>query len=86
MPDGIYFNALKIEPDQLAMEMNDMIRNRMSYYDMFRWHNYYKYHDPLSRPTTSGVCHLCAKLNDRRRKKEKTVYKNITKWFIDGKD
>lgn len=86
MPDGIYLDALELGPAILARKIRDIIRNRKSYNDMFRWHSYYSYHNPLDHPDTSGICAFCALLNDKQQRKEITVYKNIIKWFNDRKD
>lgn len=86
MPDEIYLDALELGPANLASKISDLIRDRKSYNDMFRWHNYYSYHNPLDEPNTSGICAFCALLNDEKRRNETTVYKNIVKWFNDRKD
>lgn len=66
--------------------MDDIINIRPSYYDMFKWHNYYSYYDSLAFPETSGVCELCALLNNKLRREERKTYRNIVKWFNDRKD
>lgn len=86
MPDGIYLDALELGPAKLARKISDIIRKRKSYNDMFRWHNYYSYHNPLDEPNASGICEVCALLNDKQQRKERTVYRNIVKWFNDRKD
>lgn len=85
MPDGIYLDALELGPTKLAKEMNNIINVRHSYYDMFKWHNYYSYYDPLAFPETSGICELCALLNNEQQDKRK-MHNNIVKWFNDRKD
>lgn len=86
MPDGVYLNALELGPAKLAKEINNIINSRASYYDMFKWHTYYSYYDPLAFPETNGVCELCAFLNSDQRRDERKMYKNIVKWFNDRKD
>lgn len=86
MPKGIYLDALELGPVNLARTMCEIIRKRQSYNDMFRWHNHYSYHDSLNEPNAGGLCTFCATLNDKPRRKQLTVYKNIVKWFNDRKD
>lgn len=86
MPDGIYLDALEMGPAKLAKTMNDIINDRRSYEDMFRWHGYYSYHDPSESPDTNTFCAFCAALNDKQRQNETKIYKNIVKWFNERKD
>lgn len=85
MPQGIYLDALELGPVKLARKVCDIISMRQYYYNMFRWHNYYSYHNPL-HDRANGVCAFCALLNDQQRREEEKVYKNIVKWFNDRKD
>lgn len=86
MPDGIYLDALELGLTKLAKKMNDIMNFPPSYYDMFKWHNYYSYDDPQAFPETNGVCELCALLNNDQQREDKKIYKNIVKWFNDRKD
>lgn len=86
MPDGVYLDALELGPAKLAKKIHNIINSRDSYYDMFKWHTYYSYYDPLAFPETNGVCELCAFLNSDQRRDERKMYKNIVKWFNDRKD
>lgn len=86
MPHGIYLNALEMDPGKLAQEMIKLVKNTKAYENMFRWHNYYTYHDPRDSPDTNTFCAFCAILNDKQRKNEVKVYKNIVKWFNERKD
>lgn len=86
MPNGMYLNALELGPTKLGKEMHKIISNKESYYDMFKWHRYYSFHNPLRNPETNGVCELCAKLNDEYERDKLSAYSNIVKWFNDRKD
>lgn len=81
MPDGIYLNALELGPENLAKKMFEIISDRTAYHNMFKWHEYYIYQDPLKSPDTNGFCAFCALLNYNWKRKQRKVYKNIVKWL-----
>lgn len=81
MPHGIYLDALKLGVEKLAKEMNDIINDPPRYYDFFKWHNYYSFHDTADNDYRESVCSLCAFLNSDSRMYKRTVYKNIKFWW-----
>lgn len=68
------------------MEMNDIINDPPRYYDFFRWHGYYTFHDTGDDNYTYTVCELCAFLNNAIQQRNKTVrvYNNIGDWWNAG--
>lgn len=86
MPDGIYLDALELSPAELAQKINDILKDENSYYDMFKWHNHYRFIDPLDSPDTNSICTLCTLLNDKNKSNEIKVYDNIVKWFNERLD
>ncbi|KAJ8729960.1 hypothetical protein PYW07_016998 [Mythimna separata] len=50
MPDGIYLNARTVTEKELVKKMVDIINNKEKYYDFFRWHNHYSYHNMDEAP------------------------------------
>lgn len=82
LPNGIYLNALELGVDGLAKEMYDIIKDSQRYYDFFKWHGYYTFHDTGADGYRESVCAFCALLNDKPKIYNKThVYKNITGWW-----
>lgn len=81
MPDGIYLNAKALGVEEVAEQMNDLIHNPPRYYDFFKWHSYYSFHDTDDDQYRNAVCGLCALLNNRTRRVQRTVYTNITEWW-----
>lgn len=81
MPDGIYLNARNLGISKLAKEINDIIYNRSRYYEFFKWHNYYSYHDTTKDDYSNTFCGLCALLNRKTVKSESTVNKYISGWW-----
>lgn len=78
MPKGIYIDALGLKPRELAKQMKDIIIDKERYYDFFRWHGYYSFHDPADDLYHDAICGLCALLNDKTRQR---VYTHITNWW-----
>lgn len=81
MPDGIYLNAKTQEVEEVAEQMNDIIHNPQKYYDLFKWHSYYSFHDTDDDQYRDAVCGFCALLNNRTLKAQRKVYTNITEWW-----
>lgn len=81
MPDGIYLNALTLGVKGLAKEMNDIILNPQRYYDFFKWHRYYTFHQTADDEYHFQVCGLCAMLNNKTRREQRTVHRYITEWW-----
>lgn len=85
MPDGMYLNAMNYGVEQLAKEINEIIRNPQRYFDFFKWINYYSFHTSEEDDYYDAVCGMCALLNNRTRKNLSTVYDHITKWWNEPK-
>lgn len=81
MPDGSYINAFELGACQLAKEMNDIINTPSRYYDYHRWHGHYSFHNPTEDEYRDTICSLCAILNNKTRRSQRTTYKRITKWW-----
>lgn len=81
MPDGIYLDANALGPRELAKKINDAVRNKKIYYEYFKWHRYYGFHDATESPDTDKICTFCAVLNNSSRRMEKTIVKNFAKWW-----
>lgn len=84
MPTGIYLNAVNNSVQDLAKEINDIIHNSQRYYDFFKWHRYYSFHSSDEDNYYNPVCGLCALLNNRTRRNQRTVYKHMTTWWNEG--
>lgn len=78
MPKEIYIDARESGARELAKQMIDIINDKERYYDFFRWHGYYSFHDPADNLYDDTVCGLCALLNDQTRQR---VYTHITDWW-----
>lgn len=85
MPDGIYLNANLIGEEEMARKMNDLIHNKEVYYDYFKWHTYYSYHDVTESADTDRVCALCAFLNNVTIRNQRRVYTHISQWWNEDK-
>lgn len=83
MPDGMYLNAFKLGPQEVARIMNDAIRDKKKYYDFFKWHRYYKFHEPSENADSDEICAFCAFLNDKQQIQKSTVYTHITNFWMD---
>lgn len=81
LPDGIYLDACALGPEALAREMNDAIQNKQKYLNFFKWHKHYTFHNPIEKADTSGVCELCAMLNNEKRRNEKSIHTTFTTWW-----
>lgn len=81
MPEGIYLDATTLGPLKLAQKINDAVRNKKIYYEYFKWHRYYGFHDARESPDTDKICNFCAVLNNGSRKMETTMVKDFAKWW-----
>lgn len=82
MPNGAYLDANILQPQELARIIYETVNDREKYYDFFRWHKYYSYHEPYESPDSDEICSFCAYLNKNKHINmyRSTVYKRIT-WF-----
>lgn len=81
MPDGIYLDALRLGPVELARTMNEIINDTNKYYDFFRWHGYYSFHDTEEDLFKREVCALCELLNNKTLMQQSTVFSNLSLWW-----
>lgn len=81
MPDGIYLDACNLGPEEIAREINDSIKNMQKYYEYFKWHNHYSFHNAYAKADTDGVCEFCATLNNATRRNEITLLTNFSTWW-----
>lgn len=64
MPDGIYLDANVLDPENIAIRMNEIIEDKNKYYEFFKWHDHYSFHFSGENRYTEEVCRLCAFLNN----------------------
>lgn len=81
MPKGMYLNAIELGPVKLARMMNETIHEKTKFYNFFKWHSHYSFHDPSENNDTDVMCGLCSFLNDKSRKNVLHFYENITSWW-----
>lgn len=84
MPDGSYLNANVIGEEEMAMKMDNLIRDKEEYYKYFKWHEYYTYHDATDSADTDPVCAFCAFMNNMTRRSERRAYARFTQWWNEG--
>lgn len=80
MPDGAYLDARELGPEKLAKVMFESILNKKQYYEFFKWHRYYSFHDAKENPETDWFCGLCAALNNMPRER-RSIIKKFTRWW-----
>lgn len=61
--------------------MNDIILDPQRYFDFFKWHGYYSFHETAKDKYRQTVCEFCAFLNSYKRKNIRKTYKDIGKWW-----
>lgn len=81
MPDGIYLNARQLGAKRLAKTMSELIVDKKRFYNFFKWHNYYTFHDAADSLQRDGICEFCALLNNKTRRDRRTVHRLITKFW-----
>ncbi|CAB3224360.1 unnamed protein product [Arctia plantaginis] len=81
MPDGIYLDATKLTVPELAKKMADIINNKEEYYNYFKWHNHYSYHDSTDFSESDPYCNFCSMVDDEQRFEEKSVYDDFCTWW-----
>lgn len=81
MPDGAYLDARELGPNKLATLIFESILNKTQYYEFFKWHRYYKFHDPKESPETDWFCGLCAALTRMSSKRVRSVVAKFTDWW-----
>lgn len=82
MPQGIYLDANVMQPEELARKMYDIIQDENKYYNFFKWRRYYSFHSPRDSGDSDEVCAFCALLNTKERMNRKSVYRSITRFWI----
>lgn len=86
MPEGIYLNARHLDPEELAKTMNEIIYNKTKYYDFFKWHRYYSFHNPEDSGYNDEICTLCAMLNNVIQMNRTSTYSSIASWWNEDPD
>lgn len=81
MPEGSYLNAGDLEPEQLAKQMNKIIHDKKKHYDFFKWHRYYRFHNPEDSGYIDEICALCTMINNEIQINRTSIYSKITKWW-----
>ncbi|KAJ8729961.1 hypothetical protein PYW07_016999 [Mythimna separata] len=81
MPEGIYVTAEQTRIRELAEEMVDIINDKQKYYDFFKWHNHYSYHELRDSRDTDAYCKLCALVNNQEKYLTTSIYEDFTKWW-----
>lgn len=79
MPEGIFLDANKLAPHQMAEKMIEIMNDINKYYQFFKWHEYYSFHSTNEDRFNREVCSLCAFLNNN--KDRTNVYENIVEWW-----
>lgn len=82
MPDGMYLDAVALGVDELAKKMNDVIGDKIKYYDFFKWHRYYSYHATDDSAETDEMCAFCEYLNNGNQT-NKTRERDFIKWWFE---
>ncbi|KAJ8729963.1 hypothetical protein PYW07_017001 [Mythimna separata] len=86
MPKGIYLTAQQSRIRELAEEMVDIINDKQKYYDFFKWHKHYSYHNPRESRDIDVYCKLCALVNNQEKYLRTSVYKNFIQWWNFGNE
>lgn len=86
MPEGTFLNARRSEPEELAKTMKEIIYNKNKYYDFFKWHRYYSFHNPEDSGYNEEICALCAMLNNVIQMNRTSIYSRISSWWNEGPD
>ncbi|KAJ8728288.1 hypothetical protein PYW08_016673 [Mythimna loreyi] len=81
MPEGMYLNARTVPEKELVQKMVDIINNKEKYYDFFKWHNHYTYHNIDETPESDTYCNFCKKVNDPDFMNQITVRKDLVRWW-----
>lgn len=84
LPDGVYLDGNSLSEQEVAEKMNEAIHDKQKYYDYFRWHRYYTYHQPQGG-NTDPLCAFCAFLNNEAIRNQRRVYGRFDKWWNDFK-
>lgn len=66
--------------EEVAAKMNEAIQDKQKYYDYFKWHRYYTYHQSQGGDT-DPLCAFCAFLNDESIRNQRRVYARFDKWW-----
>ncbi|KAG6450280.1 hypothetical protein O3G_MSEX006457 [Manduca sexta] len=81
MPDGIYLNAKELGAQELAKQMSEIINDKERYYNFFKWHNHYSYHELEEVPETDFHCKLCEKVNSKEVTEGVNIHEHIREWW-----
>lgn len=81
LPDGAYLNAKKFTPQNMAIKMDEIIRNKSVYYDFFRFHRYYSYHTISESEDTDPLCSFCHFVNNDTIRNARSTYSEFSEWW-----
>ncbi|XP_026332823.1 alpha-(1,3)-fucosyltransferase C-like [Hyposmocoma kahamanoa] len=81
MPKGIYLDAGRLGPERLAKRMNEIMNDEEKYYEFFKWHGYYSFHDTVEDRYHREICGLCDLLNNKTRMKQTSIWHNLIQWW-----
>ncbi|KAJ8728285.1 hypothetical protein PYW08_016670 [Mythimna loreyi] len=81
LPEKTYLSAQKSQIKELAQEMVNIINYKQKYYDFFKWHNHYSYHDILESSETDVYCKFCALMNNEDLISRTSFYENFSEWW-----
>lgn len=66
--------------------MSDIIRYKDKYYNFFRWHRHYSFHETSHDNYNDEICTLCAMLNNVTKGNVTSVYMDIHQWWNGSPD
>ncbi|XP_075973592.1 alpha-(1,3)-fucosyltransferase C-like [Anticarsia gemmatalis] len=81
MPDGIYLNVRGTTMADLAKKMSELIDDKEKYYEYFKWHKYYSYHEPKDSSLSDPYCEFCALVNNKKRFDTPSYIMNFIHWW-----
>ncbi|XP_075982445.1 alpha-(1,3)-fucosyltransferase C-like [Anticarsia gemmatalis] len=82
LPDNSYISYSGYDENSLASYIAYIIRTPSKYREYFTWKKYYTIHKVDER---SGLCQLCALLNDEKKVNDHSTYVDFRKWWYPEK-
>lgn len=61
--------------------MDDIIKDKKTYYDFFKFHRYYTFQAPAENVDTDPLCGFCAFVNDETVRNTRRTYAQFRKWW-----
>lgn len=81
MPEGIYLDANVLSPYQMADRMHEIIKDKKKYYEFFKWHDHYSFHNTGENRYHEELCRLCALLNKTRN--QTSILDHLVEWWYE---